>query len=827
MALLLLWIFVAQVWTQVEANFSIAAPTIPTTTPPINCSHWDVTRTSIEGYIPGNFSDATASSATPEVPTVIANITDNRVFFACLSPGCKYNLTILDGTKKLCEHSEATVAAPVSEVKISAISSTSLSVSWNNASGCVREYIIYLNNTIAAPVSEVKISAISSTSLSVSWNNASGCVREYIIYLNNTSNVTQKNSIEYHDLTPGCPYTANVTTVGFGNHSAVIAGNGATVAAPVSEVKISAISSTSLSVSWNNASGCVREYIIYLNNTRNVTQKNSIEYHDLTPGCPYTASVTTVGFGNHSAVIAGNGATVPAPVRNITVTPMNSTALRVTWDKAPGCVQIYSVTVNNTVKNTKSTSVEFPDLLPGHNYTVNIKVKGDGGLSSQESRNANTYPAQLRDVSCHYASSGYSIALSWPRPPGVWTRVEVQVAGGTVETLPSTETSAVVGGVQPARTYLITLTAFSGDLRSPSTSLRCTADPRGVIAGSVMAVVLLALVILAVVFVLRFKPFRAVPADKFADHVCTLSCDENRGFSVEYEDFSTVGLEQKCTAALLPDNKPKNRFTNVLPYDWSRVRLTTLDGDVNSDYINASYMPGYGNNSRQYIATQGPLRSTVNDFWRMIWEQNVKAVVMVTNCTEGGRAKCEQYWPLDYTPCTYGELGVLVTSEQKYKNWIVREFKVTNKMTSGARTVKHFHFTAWPDHGVPDSTSALIEYRGLVRHHIESSFSLGPTVVHCSAGVGRTGTFIALDVALQELRMEKAVSPVAIVHKMRLHRPLMVQTESQYIFLHQCILDSLNEQKANEEPIYENANTDLLYVNATALRDFHANSELS
>ncbi|KAM6951350.1 receptor-type tyrosine-protein phosphatase H [Aplochiton taeniatus] len=294
-----------------------------------------------------------------------------------------------------------------------------------------------------------------------------------------------------------------------------------------------------------------------------------------------------------------------------------------------------------------------------------------------------------------------------------------------------------------------------------------------------------------------------------------MSADQNRGFSKEYEDFIAVGREQTHEAA--DHSKAKNRFTNVLPYDWCRVKLTPLNTDGNSDYINASYIPGYSSN-REYIASQGPLPSTVNDFWQMIWEQRVKCVVMVTNCTEGGRTKCECYWPLGYTPCEYEDLLVTVKSEQKDLDWILREFGVKNRETLEERTVKHFHFTAWPDHGVPDGTEALIQFRGLLGEHRESEGTGSPIVVHCSAGVGRTGTIIALDVVLQQLERERAVGIPAFVHKMRLSRPLMVQTESQYVFLHQCIMDILEPKQKIEENLYEN--TDLIYANADALREF-------
>nr|XP_020461983.1 receptor-type tyrosine-protein phosphatase H-like [Monopterus albus] len=364
----------------------------------------------------------------------------------------------------------------------------------------------------------------------------------------------------------------------------------------------------------------------------------------------------------------------------------------------------------------------------------------------------------------------------------------------------------------------------------------------GVIAGSVLAVLLFGFLVCVAVFIWlkRSSLFRknpliggseqsskkhnAISIITFSDHFFQLNADEGRGFSLEYESLASVGTDQTRKAALLPENKEKNRFTNVLPYDWCRVKLATSNPNETSDYINASYMPGFNSNT-EYIATQGPLPSTVNDFWRMIWEQRVNCIVMVTNCTEGGRIKCEQYWPVGRKPCVHGELLVTTTSEQKERNWTQREFSVENRNTSQERTVKHFHFTAWPDHGVPGGTEDLIQFRELVRQHIDREGAKAPTVVHCSAGVGRTGTIIALDVLLQQFVKKRAVGIYAFVKKMRLNRPYMVQTESQYVFLHQCIMDFLQPDET-EENIYENAemiyeNADMIYANATALRQLH------
>ncbi|XP_077594621.1 receptor-type tyrosine-protein phosphatase H-like isoform X2 [Stigmatopora nigra] len=230
---------------------------------------------------------------------------------------------------------------------------------------------------------------------------------------------------------------------------------------------------------------------------------------------------------------------------------------------------------------------------------------------------------------------------------------------------------------------------------------------------------------------LYFSGCREISLADFPSHVEKLSRNQNRGFSDEYESLALVGIEHTQDAALLDENMEKNRFTNVLPYDRSRVKL-----GGNLDYINASYMAGF-NSPREYIATQGPLPSTVSDFWKMIWEQKVNTVVMVTNCKEGIRTKCELYWPEHGKSCQHVRLTVTTMSEQQDKSWTLREFRVKHKNSSEERTVKHFHFTAWPDHGVPHCTDVLIQFRGLIRQHMDASRTKAPAVVHCRSGQDR------------------------------------------------------------------------------------------
>ncbi|XP_028426103.1 receptor-type tyrosine-protein phosphatase beta isoform X2 [Perca flavescens] len=303
-----------------------------------------------------------------------------------------------------------------------------------------------------------------------------------------------------------------------------------------------------------------------------------------------------------------------------------------------------------------------------------------------------------------------------------------------------------------------------------------------------------------------------IKACHFETHLTKLQADSNYLLSEEFEDLKDVGRNQTMDVARVPENRGKNRYNNILPYDSTRVKMAYLEDDPCSDYINASYVPG-NNYRREYIATQGPLPGTKDDFWRMVWEHGVYNVVMVTQCVEKGRVKCDQYWPPDREPLYYGDLVLQMLSESVLPEWTIREFKITSESgCSYPRVLRHFHYTVWPDHGVPESTQSLIQFVRTVRDYVDRSPSTGATVVHCSAGVGRTGTFIALDRVLQQMDSKGTIDLYGCVFDLRLHRQHMVQTECQYSFLHQCVRDVLRARKHRSEqenplyPIYENFN---------------------
>lgn len=291
---------------------------------------------------------------------------------------------------------------------------------------------------------------------------------------------------------------------------------------------------------------------------------------------------------------------------------------------------------------------------------------------------------------------------------------------------------------------------------------------------------------------------RPIRLENFAEHYRIMSADSDFRFSEEFEELKHVGREQSCTAADLPCNRPKNRFTNILPYDHSRFKLQPVDDEEGSDYINASYVPGH-NSPREFIVTQGPLHSTRDDFWRMCWESNSRAIVMLTRCIEKGREKCDHYWPYDTLPVYYGDnISVTMLNDSHYPDWAITEFIICRGEQQ--RVIRHFHFTTWPDFGVPSPPQTLVRFVRAFRERIGPEQK--PIVVHCSAGVGRSGTFIALDRILQGLSHSETVDIFGIVYQMRKERVWMVQTEQQYICIHQCLLAVL-EGNESQSPLRE------------------------
>lgn len=273
------------------------------------------------------------------------------------------------------------------------------------------------------------------------------------------------------------------------------------------------------------------------------------------------------------------------------------------------------------------------------------------------------------------------------------------------------------------------------------------------------------------------------------------------------------GETRQCDVGKKPENKTKNRFKTTFPYDHSRVILT-MQHEGESDYINANYIDG-PDRQKQYIAAQGPKKNTVVDFWRMIWQEEVTSIVMLTNLKEGDKIKCTQYWPDANKPSDYGPVSVKLIGEKEYAFYIERTLSVHYKGLQETRVVTQYHYTSWPDHGVPEPLCLLIFH-----HHVISRTTNDkkvPTVVHCSAGVGRTGTYIALDALYYIGKQTGKVNVADFVKKMREDRMTMVQTNDQYSMLYLAL------KKSFEAPIEIKNIPDFCSMTEKAMKDIPTN----
>ncbi|XP_075889566.1 receptor-type tyrosine-protein phosphatase epsilon isoform X2 [Nelusetta ayraudi] len=284
------------------------------------------------------------------------------------------------------------------------------------------------------------------------------------------------------------------------------------------------------------------------------------------------------------------------------------------------------------------------------------------------------------------------------------------------------------------------------------------------------------------------KTYSPIPVEHLEEEFRLRSADDGKLFREEYNFLPGGTATGTYEEANKDDNKEKNRYPNILPYDHSRVALTQLDGNLCSDYINASYIDGYTEKNK-FIAAQGPKEETAADYWRMIWEQKVATVVMLTNLKERKEDKCHQYWP-DQGCWTYGNVRVVVEDFTVLVDYTIRKFCIQYSSDSSSKTprlVTQLHFTSWPDFGVPFSPIGMLKFLKKVKA-VNPPFS-GPILVHCSAGVGRTGTFIVIDAMIDMMHAEQKVDVFGFVARIREQRSQLIQTDTQYSFIYQALLE--------------------------------------
>ncbi|XP_061530390.1 tyrosine-protein phosphatase non-receptor type 6 [Phycodurus eques] len=258
-----------------------------------------------------------------------------------------------------------------------------------------------------------------------------------------------------------------------------------------------------------------------------------------------------------------------------------------------------------------------------------------------------------------------------------------------------------------------------------------------------------------------------------------------------------------------PENKTKNRYKNILPFNDTRVILQDADLNVvGSDYINANYMRNTlweSENQKVYIATQGCLATTVDDFWQMVWQENTRVIVMTTREVEKGRNKCVPYWPESESSKEVGRYVVTSKSEWEAADYKVRVLEVTLK-PKHSRTVWHYQYLSWPDHGVPQEPGGVLSFLTQVNAKQAEYPAAGPMIIHCSAGIGRTGTIVVIDMIIETINTIGLNCDIDIskyIQMVRGQRSGMVQTEAQYRFIYLSVSEYIQTTKVKDSASME------------------------
>ncbi|KAM4022322.1 receptor-type tyrosine-protein phosphatase C isoform 2-T2 [Anomaloglossus baeobatrachus] len=537
----------------------------------------------------------------------------------------------------------------------------------------------------------------------------------------------------------------------------------------------------------------------------------------------------------------------PEAVQNLRVLSTNTT-IDVTWDqpsKTNGPLAGYCVAIKQTsqektnweetywkekeyIPDPSQTSHLFRELLPFTNYTIIVRAYNNNSLNEnnfeQKCRGERNLITILTKEGIPTKVQGMDVKFGSNNEVNVFCKNPKHIYGNTtkgrfillVDNVKNAELTVCnfpVKDLYYLTTYSFTIYYNNGIFPGPHETIIITTryNDKALIGFLAFFIIITCLALILVMYkiyklqkrsscnfrddfplieqddekqLLNIEP---IPVDQLLETYKRKNADEGRLFLDEFQSIPRVFSKFPIKEARKPCNQSKNRYIDILPYDSNRVVLSEIHGEPGSDYINASYINGF-KEPRKYIAAQGPKEETMNDFWRMIWEQKSTIIVMVTRCEEGNRNKCAQYWPSnEEVPEEYGDVTVKITQEKFFPDYITRKLHITNRREKSERDITHIQFTVWPDHGVPDDPNLLLKLRRRV--NALSNFFSGPIIVHCSAGVGRTGTYISIDAMLEGLEAESRVDVYGYVVQLRRQRCLMVQVESQYIFIHKSLVE--------------------------------------
>ncbi|XP_032733963.1 receptor-type tyrosine-protein phosphatase C [Lontra canadensis] len=518
----------------------------------------------------------------------------------------------------------------------------------------------------------------------------------------------------------------------------------------------------------------------------------------------------------------------PGSPQNFSCSDKNATSIMLTWKPPTDIFHNYTLCYENTecinLDNTK-TQYRLSDLVPYTDYEISLnayaigKVQRNGAPVKETCQTATTAPGPVNNLHALLKTDNSIIVTC--KPPTIYNgptngsyHLKVKTGGGYVKEETFNSCNFSVEDLQYSTTYEFEVYYNNGNFDGPAkrVSRSTSYNSRALIIFLVFLIIvtfLALLVVLYKIYDLRNKrssnmeeevilverddekqlmSVEPIHADILLETYKRKIADEGRLFLAEFQSIPRVFSKFSIKDARKPFNQNKNRYVDILPYDYNRVELSDINGDAGSNYINASYIDGF-KEPRKYIAAQGPRDETVDDFWRMIWEQKATVIVMVTRCEEGNRNKCAEYWPsMEEGTRAFGDVIVKITEHKRCPDYIIQKLNITNKKEKATgREVTHIQFTSWPDHGVPEDPHLLLKLRRRVNAF--SNFFSGPIVVHCSAGVGRTGTYIGIDAMLEGLEAENKVDVYGYVVKLRRQRCLMVQVEAQYILIHQALVE--------------------------------------
>ncbi|KAM9000774.1 receptor-type tyrosine-protein phosphatase C isoform X2 [Sarcophilus harrisii] len=620
---------------------------------------------------------------------------------------------------------------------------------------------------------------------------------------------------------------------------------------------------TSIRLKWTDSNlnaNCKRKYLSYNFECKNqdgnklpVNQSeknmNEIKFFNLFPQQLYICYASVTYYNYTFKEMKMNITTdfgVPAAPRSLTLVSKNETEIKISWVAPSGSFHGFIIRRNNTViadnESNSTTKYNLSKLDPYTQYNVSVTAFTEGKIRRESLAVIEFFqtdigkPDKVKDmdvvlmgdntvtVLCKEPDKTHGPSLIYylnVTPPYNKQPIENKICKFTLENLPF------------MTTHNFTLYAFnSKNFGEPDHRIIKTRyNSHALIMFLTFLIIVTSIILLIVLYKIydlhkrrssstdeqtelvtrddekQIMNVEPIPAEMLLETYKRKIADEGRLFLAEFQSIPRVFSKFSSKDARKPLNQNKNRYIDILPYDHNRVELSEINGDAGSDYINASYVDGF-KEPRKYIAAQGPREETVDDFWRMIWEQKVTVIVMVTRCEEGNRNKCAEYWPtMEKDTQIYGDVIVKINEHKICPDYIVRKLNITNKRekTSG-RDVTHIQFTSWPDHGVPDDPHLLLKLRRRVNAF--SNFFSGPIVVHCSAGVGRTGTYIGIDAMLEGLEAENQVDVYGYVVKLRRQRCLMVQVETQYILIHQALVEynQFGETEVNMQELHSYLN---------------------